>query len=153
MGALLTCFSDARESGPGPKPSRRSHESDRPSVSAAAAMGALGLGSSVQRSKGRAGSKDVLTDDQALAAAALLMQRNGVCAGAVPIPFDRSRSVRQPGGQKKLQGLPRSSSTRPPSLADPIVPPQQLLNQVRPRRLIFRRLIAYMRMKKVSNLR
>lgn len=60
------------------------------------------------------------------AAAAMLLQQNGVS-----LPFDRSSSLRFPppaAGQKK-QALPRSSSSRARSLTDPLVQPQQLVNQ------------------------
>ncbi|XP_059451629.1 putative methylesterase 11, chloroplastic [Corylus avellana] len=69
---------------------------------------------------------DALIQEQALAAAAtiILQQHNGA------LPFDRSASLRYPNsGSKKSNQLPRSSSSRARSLTDPLLQPQQLVNQ------------------------
>uniref|UniRef100_A0ACD5ULV0 Uncharacterized protein n=1 Tax=Avena sativa TaxID=4498 RepID=A0ACD5ULV0_AVESA len=105
MGGLISCMSgrDGRSpsaSPPPPAAKRRSSASSRRSAAKAAEI-----------------------DEQALAAAAALVlgQRGG---GA----FDRSASVRY-AAKRQQQGppLPRSSSTRPRSLADPELQPQHLL--------------------------
>lgn len=44
--------------------------------------------------------------------------------------FDRSASLRYPASGGKKQALPRSSSSRARSLTDPLLQPQQLVNQV-----------------------
>ncbi|XP_023756215.1 putative methylesterase 11, chloroplastic [Lactuca sativa] len=70
---------------------------------------------------------DALLHEQAIAAA-LLFQQHQQQNGA----FDRSISLRHPSGgsnSKCHQGIPRSSSTRRRSLADPMLPLQQLINQ------------------------
>ncbi|CAM0906647.1 unnamed protein product [Alopecurus aequalis] len=103
MGALLSCVSgrdgQSPSASPPPAAKRRSSASSR------------------------RGAKAAEIDEQALAAAAALVlgQRGG---GA----FDRSASVRY-AAKRQQQGppLPRSSSTRPRSLADPELQPQQLL--------------------------
>ncbi|KAL7607042.1 hypothetical protein Lser_V15G20351 [Lactuca serriola] len=69
---------------------------------------------------------DAMIHEHAIAAALLFQQNGGV------LPFDRSTSLRHPPGSansKRHNPLPRSSSTRPRSVADPLLPPQQLLNQ------------------------
>lgn len=67
---------------------------------------------------------------QAAAAAIIQQQQQNGGSGMAP-PFDRSASLRY---QKKQSGnggdLPRSMSTRPRLAGDPVVQPQQLLNQV-----------------------
>ncbi|KAI3726169.1 hypothetical protein L1987_65966 [Smallanthus sonchifolius] len=79
--------------------------------------------SSIKREK----FDDAVIHEHAIAAAILLQQQNGGV-----LPFDRSTSLRNlPGAanSKRHQPLPRSSSTRARSLTDPLLPPQQLLNQ------------------------
>ncbi|KAI7740030.1 hypothetical protein M8C21_025778 [Ambrosia artemisiifolia] len=80
--------------------------------------------SSIKREK----FDDAVIHEHALAAALLFQQQNGGV-----LPFDRSSSLRHvPGGShsKRQQPLlPRSSSTRARSLTDPLLHPQQLLNQ------------------------
>ncbi|KAI5007813.1 hypothetical protein ZWY2020_008861 [Hordeum vulgare] len=102
MGALMSCMSSPPPSGSPPQAKRRSSASSR------------------------RGAKAAEIDEQALAAAAALVlgQRGGGGGGA----FDRSASVRY-AAKRQQQGppLPRSSSTRPRSLADPELQPQQLL--------------------------
>lgn len=112
MGSLVSCLSDPCQSGngsPPPQARRRSSTSSR---------GRGGGGG------GRDSAKASVTiDEEALAAAAALVlgQRGG---GA----FERSASVRY-AAKRHGQGppLPRSCSTRPRSLADPELQPQQLL--------------------------
>lgn len=103
MGALMSCMSGTPPSDSPPQAKRRSSASSR---------------------RGGGGAKAAEIDEQALAAAAALVlgQRGG--GGA----FDRSASVRY-AAKRQQQGppLPRSSSTRPRSLADPELQPQQLL--------------------------
>ncbi|KAG8079822.1 hypothetical protein GUJ93_ZPchr0007g3082 [Zizania palustris] len=106
MGSLLSCLSApaAPAASPPPVAKRRS---------------------STSSSRRASSAKAVAIDEEALAAAAALVlgQRNGG-GGA----FDRSASVRH-ATKRQPQGppLPRSSSTRPRSLADPELQPQQLL--------------------------
>lgn len=72
--------------------------------------------------------EDALIREQAVAAALLFQhhQQNGTLP-----PFDRSSSYRHPplNGSSKKQNLPRSSSSRTRSLADPLVQPGQLVTQ------------------------
>ncbi|KAL5723229.1 putative methylesterase 11 [Ranunculus cassubicifolius] len=85
--------------------------------------------------KNRAASKkeqmeDALIHEQAVAAALLFQhhQQNGTLPA-----FDRSSSLRYPpqsgGGGSKKAPLPRSSSSRPRSVGDPLVTPHQLVSQ------------------------
>ena len=69
---------------------------------------------------------DALIQEQALAAATIILQQHNAS-----LPFDRSASLRYPNstGSKKNQ-LPRSSSSRARSLTDPLLQPHQLVNQV-----------------------
>lgn len=114
MGSLVSCLSDPCQSGngsPPPQARRRSSTSSR---------GGRGGG-------GRDSAKASVTiDEEALAAAAALVlgQRGAAAVGA----FERSASVRY-AAKRHGQGppLPRSCSTRPRSLADPELQPQQLL--------------------------
>ncbi|CAA6653589.1 unnamed protein product [Spirodela intermedia] len=122
MGALLSCISEKevrRRAPPGrrrPPPSAGDHRS----------LSAV-LGSSSRWSKLGASRKDrseeALIQEQALAAA-LLLQQNGV-----GLPLDRSASLRFQAPGKKKEGLPRSSSSRARSLADPLLQPHQLVSQ------------------------
>ncbi|KAG6532342.1 hypothetical protein ZIOFF_006182 [Zingiber officinale] len=127
MGGVISCFSDADEADRKDQ-RRRPAGNHLPSLSAEVA--AIGIGSEDRISKGRSRRKGngeaVLTHEQALAAA-LLLQQNGGVPGE--LNFDRSSSLRFPGHGKKRQTLPRSSSSRPPSLTDPVLQPQQLVNQ------------------------
>ncbi|KAL4568569.1 hypothetical protein LXL04_024184 [Taraxacum kok-saghyz] len=73
---------------------------------------------------------DALLHEQAIAAALLFQQHQQQNGGA--LVFDRSTSLRHPSGganSKFQQVFPRSSSTRRRSLIDPMLPPQQLINQ------------------------
>ncbi|XP_042441636.1 putative methylesterase 11, chloroplastic [Zingiber officinale] len=128
MGGVISCFSDADEADRKDQ-RRRPAGNHLPSLSAEVAA-AIGIGSEDRISKGRSRRKGngeaVLTHEQALAAA-LLLQQNGGVPGE--LNFDRSSSLRFPGHGKKRQTLPRSSSSRPPSLTDPVLQPQQLVNQ------------------------
>ncbi|KAJ0712332.1 putative alpha/beta hydrolase-1 [Helianthus annuus] len=76
--------------------------------------------SSIKREK----FDDSVIHEHAIAAALLFQQQNGGV-----LPFDRSSSLRHVPNSKRHQSLPRSSSTRARSLTDPLLPPQQLLNQ------------------------
>ncbi|XP_039136898.1 putative methylesterase 11, chloroplastic [Dioscorea cayenensis subsp. rotundata] len=124
MGALFSCFSP---SSPPPPQRRRSVAGGRRQASPPPA------GSSGRWTRMRSGRKEdpgLLTHEQALAAAAILIQHHRENGGVAEptIPFDRSTSTRYPASKKK-DALPRSSSTRPRSLADPLLQPQQLVNQ------------------------
>lgn len=81
------------------------------------------------RSSRREKPGESLTPEQALeAAAAALYQKRPLNSS---LPFDRSTSLRQPApGKKNRNALPRSSSSRPRSLTDPLLQPHQLVNQV-----------------------
>ncbi|GLU01801.1 hypothetical protein SLE2022_190850 [Rubroshorea leprosula] len=72
---------------------------------------------------------DSMLQEQALAAAILFRQHQQ--NGSVSLPFDRSTSLRYPtsSGSKRAGQLPRSSSSRARSLTDPLLQPQQLVNQ------------------------
>ncbi|ONM25179.1 Putative methylesterase 11 chloroplastic [Zea mays] len=114
MGSLMSCLSDPIPSGnrsPPPQPKRRSSTSSR------------GRGGG-----GRDSAKaSVSIDEEALtAAAALVLGQRGASGGLGA--FERSASVRY-AAKRQSQGppLPRSCSTRPRSLADPELQPQQLL--------------------------
>ncbi|PVH65213.1 hypothetical protein PAHAL_2G439900 [Panicum hallii] len=108
MGSLVSCLSDPCPSAsPPPQAKRRSSTSSR----------------------GRGGGRDsakatMAIDEEALAAAAALVLGQRGAVGA----FERSASVRC-AAKRQGQGppLPRSCSTRPRSLADPELQPQQLL--------------------------
>ncbi|CAN6184387.1 unnamed protein product [Urochloa humidicola] len=112
MGSLVSCLSDPCPSAsPPPQAKRRSSTSSR-------GRGGGGGG-------GRESAKASMSiDEEALAAAAALVlgQRGAVAS------FERSASVRY-AAKRQGQGppLPRSCSTRPRSLADPELQPQQLL--------------------------
>lgn len=119
MGSLMSCISgQAPSASPPPVAKRRSSVSSR-------------------RGGGGGGAKAVAIDEEALAAAAALVlgQRSsfGGGGGGGGGAFERSASVRYAARrQQQQQGppLPRSSSTRPRSLADPELHPQQLLAKV-----------------------
>ncbi|GFY84861.1 methyl esterase 11 [Actinidia rufa] len=88
-------------------------------------------GSSNRWTRIRSTKKDKLEDsvihERALAAAILFQQhlQNGG-----DVQFDRSTSLRcPPSNGRKQAALPRSSSSRARSLTDPLLQPQQLLNQ------------------------
>lgn len=76
------------------------------------------------RSSRREKFDDSLIQEQALAAATILLQQHN---GA--LQFDRSASLRYPNSGSKKNQLPRSSSSRARSLTDPLLQPQQLVNQ------------------------
>ncbi|CAK9324920.1 unnamed protein product [Citrullus colocynthis] len=79
------------------------------------------------RSSRREKTGDSLTSEQALEVAAALFQKRPLDSS---VSFDRSTSLRQPtSGKKNRNALPRSSSSRPRSLTDPLLQPQQLVNQ------------------------
>lgn len=80
----------------------------------------------------RKDSTDSSIEEQALAAAILFRQhQQQQLNGSGSLRFDRSTSLRCPNGSgsKKNSQLPRSSSSRPRSLTDPLLHPQQLVNQ------------------------
>ncbi|CAN6168718.1 unnamed protein product [Urochloa humidicola] len=113
MGSLVSCLSDPCPSAsPPPQAKRRSSTSSR---------GRGGGGGGGGRESAKA---SMSIDEEALAAAAALVlgQRGAVAS------FERSASVRY-AAKRQGQGppLPRSCSTRPRSLADPELQPQQLL--------------------------
>ncbi|KAG0489025.1 hypothetical protein HPP92_007836 [Vanilla planifolia] len=120
MGGSLSCFFRREKE----KRTRRR----KPGGQQDAAVAAV-LESSRRWEKGRSGRamEDGLIQE---AAALLLLQQQQNGGNGPGLPFDRSTSLRYPGtGMKKQQGLPRSSSTRPRSLNDAVVPPQQLVNR------------------------
>ncbi|PIN02610.1 putative hydrolase/acyltransferase (alpha/beta hydrolase superfamily) [Handroanthus impetiginosus] len=72
--------------------------------------------------------EEKLIEERAVAAASLFQQQR--LNGGGTAPFDRSASVRYPSGNlRRNQALPRSSSSRARSLADPLLHPQQFINQ------------------------
>lgn len=122
MGSLISCMSDpchsASPSAP-PPAKRRSSTSSRSRSSSAG---------------GRDSAKTMAIDEEALAAAAaFVLGQRGAGGGAGA--FERSASVRH-AGKRQGQGppLPRSCSTRPRSLADPELKPQQLVAKVKENR-------------------
>ncbi|CAM8997843.1 unnamed protein product [Rhodiola kirilowii] len=111
MGNLC---SDCGSSPPDPKAKKTNNNSNR--------------WSRIRSNSTRTDNKDVNHIDrrihqQALAAAILYQQQQQRQGGA--LPFDRSASLRYPVPVSK-KGLPRSSSSRTPSLADPLLHPHQL---------------------------
>lgn len=93
---------------------------------------AIRRSSTSSRRGGGGGAKAMEIDEQALAAAAALVLGQRHSTGGVGGAFDRSASVRY-AAKRQQQGpapLPRSSSTRPRSLGDPELQPQQLLAKV-----------------------
>ncbi|RZR95370.1 hypothetical protein BHM03_00024219 [Ensete ventricosum] len=134
MGALVSCFTDTEE-GRRPQQQRRQQAVNPPPGLSGKVAAAIGLSSNDRSGKTRSLRKgrgeELLTHEQALAAAILLQQSSGG-TGTVTgtVPFDRSTSLRYPGHGQRKQGLPRSSSSRPRSLADPVLQPQELVNQV-----------------------
>ncbi|EPS63353.1 hypothetical protein M569_11432, partial [Genlisea aurea] len=68
--------------------------------------------------------------EQALAAAVLFQRQMQIRGGGGVPSFDRSSSLRYPSANSvKNQALPRSSSSRPRSVTDPLLQPHQLVNQ------------------------
>ncbi|CAD6217290.1 unnamed protein product [Miscanthus lutarioriparius] len=117
MGSLMSCLSDPCPSGnrsPPLQAKRRSSTSSR------------GRGGGGGRDSAKA---SVSIDEEALAAAAALVLGQRGAAGGLGA-FERSASVRY-AAKRQSQGppLPRSCSTRPRSLADPELQPQQLLSK------------------------
>nr|CAB3454890.1 unnamed protein product [Digitaria exilis] len=115
MGSLVSCLSDPCPSAsPPPQAKRRSSTSSR---------GRGGGGGGGGRDSAKATTMAI--DEEALAAAAALVLGQRGAVGA----FERSASVRYAAKRQSQQGppLPRSCSTRPRSLADPELQPQQLL--------------------------
>ncbi|XP_020591192.1 putative methylesterase 11, chloroplastic [Phalaenopsis equestris] len=123
MGGILSCFHEPES------PKRPAVRRKKPGAQQDAIFTAT-VGSSRRWEKGRAmrSAEESLIQE---AAALLLLQQQQNGGGEAAIGFDRSTSLRYPGlGTKKQQGgLPRSSSSRPRSIADPVVAPQQLVNQ------------------------
>ncbi|KAF7803090.1 putative methylesterase 11, chloroplastic [Senna tora] len=110
-----------------PQPSKKKQQ---PSKRLSNAPPSLSQYSSNRWARTRSSRKDKIDDaviqEQAIAAAALLFkqhQQNGT------LPFDRSASLRFPNAALRKNSLPRSSSSRARSLADPLLPPHQLVNQ------------------------
>jgi hypothetical protein len=121
MGAIMSCFSELATVAPGGNAKRRRPKP--PETGASRRRGSLRL-----RDDDAAAIQELA---QAAAAAIIQQQQQNGGSGMVP-PFDRSTSLRY---QKKQPGtggdLPRSMSTRPRLAGDPVVQPQQLVNQVR----------------------
>ncbi|KAJ4974993.1 hypothetical protein NE237_008167 [Protea cynaroides] len=105
----------------GKKPSKRNSNSNPPAASS------LSNRLNSVRSSRKEKREDSLTQEQALAAAFLLHQDQHQQNGT--IPFDRSASLRYPVPGSKKQYLPRSSSSRPRSVTDPLFQPHQLVDQ------------------------
>ncbi|XXG55533.1 hypothetical protein AAC387_Pa03g3185 [Persea americana] len=129
MGNLLSCFSQTA--------AEKKKKAIKPSLSNRFSN-PTGLGSSNRWNKVRSSNKDrfeeSLIQEQAALAALLLQQhhqqqqqQNGGAGGS--LAFDRSASLRYPASGGKKQALPRSSSSRARSLTDPLLQPQQLVNQ------------------------
>ncbi|XP_031492473.1 putative methylesterase 11, chloroplastic isoform X2 [Nymphaea colorata] len=125
MGNLSSCFSVREEEDDEDEERRRRRRKahGRPAQSQEAR---LSSGSSSRWRKGKA--------DETLAIASLLLQQHQGgqrSNGTLVLPFDRSSSLRYPppaaSGGKIV--LPRCASSRPRSVADPLLQPQHLLNQ------------------------
>lgn len=133
MGALFSCFSSAA-----PAETRRTRRSFSSATPPPPGVTADHAGSGRDRSGRKERGREGLTHEhqQVLAAAAktaasLLLQQNGGATAVAEVLLDRSSSVRDPPpAGKKKQALPRSTSSRPRSLADPLVQLQQLINEV-----------------------
>lgn len=127
MGNLCSCFSAKSM-----RQKRKKHKAPKRLPNSSSADAAVPAGSSNRWTRMRSSRKekvqDSLIQEQAIAAAILFQQhqRNG---GS--LPFDRSSSLRFPAPGSKKNSLPRSSSSRARSLTDPLLQPQQLVNQVR----------------------
>ncbi|XP_074570866.1 putative methylesterase 11, chloroplastic [Curcuma longa] len=129
MGAVLSCFSNADLAHRQQQKRLQAAGNHLPALSADVAA-AIGIGSEDRSGNGRSGRKGhdeaVLTHEQALAAVLLLRQNGGAPGEST---FEKSSSLRFPGNGQKRQVLPRSSSSRPRSLVDRVMQPQQLVNQ------------------------
>jgi hypothetical protein len=116
----MSCFSELAPEAHGGNAKRRRTQS--PATGASRRRGSLRL-----RDDEAAAIQELA---QAAAAAIIQQQQQNGGSGMAP-PFDRSTSLRY---QKKQPGtggdLPRSMSTRPRLADDPVVQPQQLVNQV-----------------------
>lgn len=123
MGGLLSCISEKEVRRRAPPARRRPPPSAGDHGSLSAVLGSSSRWSKLGTSR-KDRSEEALIQEQALAAA-LLLQQNGVA-----LPFDRSASLRYQAPGTKKEGLPRSSSTRARSLADPLLQPHQLVIQV-----------------------
>lgn len=125
MGNLCSCFSPKSV-----RQKRKTKASKRLPNSSSTAAGALPTGSSNRWTRMRSSRKekvqDALIQEQAMAAAILFQQHQ---RNVGPLPFDRSTSLRFPTSGSKKNSLPRSSSSRARSLTDPLLQPQQLVNQ------------------------
>ncbi|XP_078155074.1 putative methylesterase 11, chloroplastic isoform X2 [Carex rostrata] len=119
MGLIMSCFSGQAMEATGGNAKRRRPPPPPP--------GASRRRNSVRLRDDEAAAIQELA--QAAAAAIIQQQQQNGGLGMAP-PFDRSTSLRY---QKKQSGnggdLPRSMSTRPRLAGDPVVQPQQLLNQ------------------------
>lgn len=112
----------------------RKKQSRRLTNQSSSSAGNGGIGGSNRWSRIRSTKKEEpIIHERALAAAILLQQQlqNAGAGDVSGVPFDRSTSLRYPNGgsAKRNQTLPRSSSSRARSLADPLLHPHQLLNQ------------------------
>ncbi|KAG6486113.1 hypothetical protein ZIOFF_054683 [Zingiber officinale] len=129
MGVVLSCFSNA-DLAHRQQQQRRQAAGNHPPALSAEVAAAIGIGSEDKSGNGRSERKGldeaVLTHEQALAAVLLLRQNGGAPGEST---FDKSSSLRVPGHGQKRQVLPRSSSSRPRSLVDPVMQPQLLVNQ------------------------
>ncbi|GAB2296921.1 Putative methylesterase 11, chloroplastic [Dionaea muscipula] len=144
MGNICGCVLTQQQEG---SPERKAHKRPSSNQSAAAAAASALANSSSRwtrsstRRRDNNGAADIIAKlddatmrDQAIAAAAIILrqQRQGQGQGqGQGQPFDRSNSLRYPShpNDAKKGYLPRSSSSRPPSLADPLLQPHQLVNQ------------------------
>ncbi|XP_056169893.1 putative methylesterase 11, chloroplastic isoform X2 [Syzygium oleosum] len=122
MGNLCTCFSrkPVKKRRPAAAAKRIPHHGHPPPP----LPGPAGRWSRARSS--RRDRVEALTQEQA-AAAAVLLRRHQQNGG--PAPFDRSASLRYPSSGAKKQELPRSSSSRPRSLTDPLLQPHQIVSQ------------------------
>ncbi|XP_043706805.1 putative methylesterase 11, chloroplastic [Telopea speciosissima] len=116
MGNHFACFSY--------KEVKKEHLKGYSNTNPSAAAGSSNRWNKV-RSSSKEKREDSLTQEQALAAALLFHQhqQNGT------LPFDRSASLRCPVPGSKKQSLPRSTSSRPRSVTDPLIQPNQLVYQ------------------------
>ncbi|KAF5480186.1 hypothetical protein F2P56_000952 [Juglans regia] len=115
MGNLCACLS--------PKPVNRKKPAKRIANPPAVSSNSSNRWTRIRSSR-KEKLDDALIQEQALAAATIILQQhNGT------LPFDRSASLRYPNSESKKNQLPRSSSSRARSLTDPLLQPHQLVNQ------------------------
>ncbi|XP_041007739.1 putative methylesterase 11, chloroplastic isoform X1 [Juglans microcarpa x Juglans regia] len=115
MGNLCACLS--------PKPVNKKRPAKRFANPQAVSSSSSNRWARIRSSR-KENFDDALIQEQAIAAATIILQQhNG------SLPSDRCASLRYPNSGSKKNQLPRSSSSRTRSLTDPLLQPHQLVNQ------------------------